>query len=156
MRHEHPQSGLVRFVDQFPRAELPPPLRILLLELVLLPAARPHELPGGGPLEPLRRSALRLHLGHRGLLRLSARPRRSQACALGLRMMCSIRPSSRGLFSVLAMSCVDYTILLCLFQAPSVCEISVPLKGTVSLVWLPSSIRRRMCLRLKSKSWFSV
>src|SRR5437867_12632189 len=66
--HEHPQPGLVRFVAHFCRAELPAALGVLLFELVLFPGARAHELPRPGPLEPLRRSALGLHLRHRAVL----------------------------------------------------------------------------------------
>src|SRR4029453_8225139 len=40
----------------------------LALELVPLPAAAPLELAGRRPLEPLGRGALRLHLGHSGVL----------------------------------------------------------------------------------------
>src|SRR2546426_8436962 len=65
--HEHPQPGLVRFVDQFRRTESPATLGILLLELVLLPAAGPHELARAGPLEPLPRPPLGLHLRHPNL-----------------------------------------------------------------------------------------
>src|SRR5262245_57405082 len=71
-------------------------------------------------------------------------------------MMCSIRPSSRGLFSVLAMSCVASTILLSIFQPSSVCAISRPLKRTVTFALCPSSRKRRTCFSLKSKSCFSV
>src|SRR5256884_4586243 len=71
-------------------------------------------------------------------------------------MMCSIRPSSRGLFSVLAMSCVASTILLSIFQPSSVWAISRPLKRTVTLALWPSSRKRRTCFSLKSKSCRSV
>src|SRR5438876_1173009 len=71
-------------------------------------------------------------------------------------MMCSIRPSSLGLFSVTAMSCVASTILFSIFQPSSVCAISRPLKRTVTLALWPSSMNRRTCLSLKSKSCFSV
>src|SRR5881409_3738306 len=48
-------------------------------------------------------------------------------------MMCSIRPSSLGLFSGFAMSCVASSILFSIFQPSSVCAISLPLKRTVTL-----------------------
>src|SRR6266478_9247693 len=64
LRDEHPQAGLVRFVDHLGLAQLAAALGILALELVLLPAARALELARARPLEPLSRPALRLHLRH--------------------------------------------------------------------------------------------
>ena len=79
------------------------------------------ELARSGPLQPLRRGPLGFHLRHASESRIligrlgsaaPLRPRRSAACrgpqsadALGLRMMWSMRPSMRGLFSATAMSC---------------------------------------------------
>src|SRR5881396_1828670 len=71
-------------------------------------------------------------------------------------MICSIRPSMRGLFSVTAMSCTASTIFWSIFQPSSVWAISRPLKRTVTLALWPSSMNRRTCLSLKSKSCFSV
>src|SRR5438552_11399013 len=71
-------------------------------------------------------------------------------------MMWSMRPSILGLLSVTAISCVASTILLSIFQPSSVCAISRPLKRTVTLALCPSSMKRRTCLSLKSKSCFSV
>src|SRR5213078_3601418 len=62
---ERPQTALVARVDQLVRAEMPAPLRTLLLELVLLPPAGTPERPGGRTLQALGRPALGLHLWHR-------------------------------------------------------------------------------------------
>src|SRR5215469_16200812 len=70
--------------------------------------------------------------------------------------MLSMRPSMRGWFSIEATSAMISAIRLSIFQPRSVCAISRPLKRTVTLALLPSSMKRRTCLALKSKSWVSV
>src|SRR5437899_5757405 len=64
VRNQHLQPRLVRPVDELLLAQAAPPLRRLALELVLLPAARPHQLARRRALQPLARAALRLHLRH--------------------------------------------------------------------------------------------
>src|SRR5882762_3555127 len=61
---QHLQPRVVRPVDELLLAQAAPPLRRLTLELVLLPAARPHQLARRRALQPLARAALRLHLRH--------------------------------------------------------------------------------------------
>src|SRR5882762_7293474 len=68
---QHLQPRLVRPVDELLLAQAAPPLRRLALELVLLPAARPHQLARRRALQPLARAALRLHLRHVAVSRLS-------------------------------------------------------------------------------------
>src|SRR5438093_1283562 len=58
--NQHLEPRLVRPVDELLLAQAAPPLRRLALELVLLPAARPHQLARRRALQPLARAALRL------------------------------------------------------------------------------------------------